>query len=1024
MTTTRLLAKLSFSLLLFFCMQAASAQSRTIKGTVTDDKKVPLSGASVTVPGAAAGTATDAAGNFTLSVPATATTITVQFVGYEPQQVSVKDVSTVIVQLQLSKSSLDAIVVVGYGTQKKKDLTGAVSSVKGDDIKSMPVTNVQEALQGRMAGVEVIKSSGAPDATASIIIRGISSLNNGTPLYIVDGIRQSGDNLNMQDIASVDILKDASAAAIYGSAAAGGVIIITTKKGQVGKPVVNFSARYGVTQPRILKLLDRDDFIKMKRYTNPTYLSNVNTDTLPNTNWTDEIFRNGTEQNYNLSVSGASPNVNYLVSGVYNNQKGVYLDNKSSLAGMRVNTEYKLGDAIKFGEQLYVWQRNTNPVMITPINPPFRSVPIMSVYDNTDPSSPWGKNPPGFAGPNLVAQIKTAHVENKKSNFQGNVFGEIKLPFYLSFRTTFGYTYYSEDQNYFQDVYNTGAVSAPINSLTKFNSNTRTLLYNYVLTFDHTFGKHAVNALVGYEQFRSTYNAINAKMTAVGGQSYAFIPTSSSASTINPGGYDPNGLVKSTFGRLNYNYDGKYFISASLRRDGNFTVFGPGNQYGLFPSASAGWRISDEPFFRNIAPGVNLLKLRGSYGVLGNSNIPSYLFLSTYDYINAQNFAPGAPPAIGYSQTFIPNPNIKWESVYETNIGVDAELFNGKLFFTVEWYNKKTKDMLYALPIPPSVGIPSNFYTNIGSVQNRGLDIMIGYRNKLDKLNYAVTFTGSFNKNKVLNLDNVNTNPILAGDNNYGNPTFGIMTNQPLAITKAGQPFGMFYGYKVSGIYKSDDEIAKHPQQNGNIAHVGDLIFEDVNGDKVIDDKDKTIIGNPNPKFTYGTTINLNWKGFDLALLINGAAGVDLFNGVAPYAMFPFSDGNTTSKVFGASYLGNNQLTSQPRIGVLNNLPGGGTSFSPDPNHNYSWASSYFVENGSYLKLKNVQLGYNFSNKLLEKAHIKNARIYLMANNLFTITKYSGIDPELGGGITNRGIDAPWQYPHSRIYSLGIDITL
>ncbi|MFT3824369.1 MAG: TonB-dependent receptor [Chitinophagaceae bacterium] len=1024
MTKPGLLAKLSFSLLLLLCMQVAFAQSRTIKGTVTDEKNAPLAGASVTIAGTAGGTSTDASGAFTLSVPSSATTITIQYVGYESQQVSIKDVTTVTVQLQLSKTSLDAIVVVGYGTQKKKDLTGAVASVKGDDIKSLPVTNVQEALQGRMAGVEVIKSSGAPDATANIIIRGVSSLNNGAPLYIVDGVRQSGDNINIQDIASVDVLKDASAASIYGSAAAGGVIIITTKKGQVGKPTINFSARYGVTKPRILQLLDRNDFIKMKRYINPTYLNNVNTDTLPNTNWTDEIFRDATEQNYNLSVSGASPNVNYLVSGVYNNQKGVFLDNKSSLAGMRVNTEYKLGNYVKFGEQLYVWQRNTNPVMITPINPPFRSVPIMPVYDNTDPSSPWGKNPAGFAGPNLVAQIKTAHVDNKKSNFQGNAFAEIKLPFYLSFRTTFGYTYYTEDQNYFQDVYNTGAVSAPINSLTKFNSSTKTLLYNYVLTFDHTFGKHAVNALAGYEQFRSNYNAINAKMTSVGGNSYAFIPTSTSTSTITPGGYDPNGLVKSTFGRLNYNYDGKYFLSGSIRRDGNFTVFGPGNQYGVFPSASAGWRISEEPFLRNSLPQVSQLKLRASYGVLGNSNIPSYLFLSTYDYINAQNFAPGAPPAIGYSQTFIPNPNIKWESVYETNIGLDAELFNGKFFFTVEWYNKKTKDMLYALPIPTSVGIPSNFYTNIGSVQNRGVDILAGYRDHVDKLNYSVSFSGSFNKNKVLNLDNINTNPILAGDNNYGNPTFGIMTGQPLAITKAGQPFGMFYGYKVEGIYKTDEEVAKHPQQEGYTAHPGDLIFSDVTPDGVINDKDKTIIGNPNPKFTYGVNINLNWKGFDLAMLFNGAAGVDIFNGVAPYAQFPFSDGNTTSKVFGASYLGNNQLTSQPRIGILNNLPGGGTSFTVDPNHNYSWASSYFVENGSYLKLKNLQLGYNFSGKILDKAHIKNARIYLMANNLFTITKYSGIDPELGGGVTNRGIDAPWQYPHTRIYSMGIDLTL
>ena len=607
------------------------AADGTVTGRVVDEKGESLPGVNVLVRGTSTGTQTDAAGRYSIELPSgtTGATLVFSYVGYAAQQEELNGRLVVDVTLAPDIKQFSDVVVVGYGTQKRADVTGSVASLNGAEIKSLPVTNVQEALQGRLAGVEVVKSSGAPDATASIIIRGVSSLNNAPPLYIIDGVRQSGDNINIQDIASIDVLKDASAAAIYGSAAAGGVIIVTTKKGKSGPPTINFSARYGVTTPRTLKLLGRNDFIYLKQLiADPVYLGVQRTDTLPDTDWTKQVYRNGIEQNYNLSISGGSPTLSYLVSGVYNDQKGVYLNNRSALYGARVNTDYQLGKRIKVGEQLYVWQRNTNPVTITPINPPFRTVPTMAPYSN-DPANPYGRNPQGFAGPNLIAQIGTAHIDNKKSNFQGNVFAEIALPFDLSLRTTFGYTYFTENQSYFQDSYNTGAVSAPINSLTKFNNTTSTLLNNYVLSYNHVFGQHTVNALVGYEQIASTYDALRGSQNAVGGTSFAFLPTSSSITRIAPGGYDPNGLIKSTFARINYGYDDKYLLSLSARRDGNFTVFGPGNQYGIFPSASVGWRISEEPFFKDALPVMNQLKLRGSYGKLGNSNIPSYLFLST-----------------------------------------------------------------------------------------------------------------------------------------------------------------------------------------------------------------------------------------------------------------------------------------------------------------------------------------------------------------------------------------------------------
>ncbi|RFM28213.1 SusC/RagA family TonB-linked outer membrane protein [Deminuibacter soli] len=1012
MTKKRLLLKLMLSALLLILLRTgATAQTKTITGKITDETGAPLPNVSVMVKGTKTGTNTNATGNFSISVPASANWLVLSYVGYETMETNIHTATNVTAQLTASKTNLDAVVVIGYGTQKRKDVTGAVASVKGDEIKNLPVTSVQDALQGRMAGVEVTKSSGAPDAPASILIRGVSSLNNAPPLYIVDGVRQSGDNINIQDIATIDVLKDASAASIYGSAAAGGVIIITTKKGLGGAPTVNFNARYGLTKPQTLQLLNRDDFVKLKRMLDPTYLANVRIDSLSDTDWGKELFRNATEENYNLSISGSTPATNYYASAFYNGQKGVYLNNASYLSGARVNTDFKLGNHIKIGEQLYAWTRTTFPSIVTPINPPFRSIPIMPVYDTTDPKSPWGKSPVGFGGPNLVGQIKTAHITNTKFNLQGNAFAEVKLPLYLTGRVNFGYTYYTENQSYFQDAYNFGQVATTVNQLQKYNITTPTVMFNYSLSFDHTFGDHSINAVVGYEQFRTRYNAQYATETGVGGQSYSFIQTSASQATVS-GSYDPNGLIKSTFARLNYNYGGKYYLSGAIRRDGNFTVFGPGNQHGVFPSGSAGWRISEEPFFRSLLPAVSQLKLRGSYGVLGNSNIPGYLFLSTYDNAGAQNFTPdGASPYVGITQNFISNNNIKWESVYEGNVAIDAELLKSKLFFTIEWYNKTTKNMLYGLPIPSSSGIGTPFYTNIGSVRNRGLEIVLGYRDHAGDFNYSISVNGAFNKNKVLNLDNVNNNPILAGDNNYGNSTFGMMVNQPITITKAGYGFGQFYGYKVLGIYQNADEIAKHPQQSGYTARPGDLIFADVNDDGKINDQDRTVIGNPNPKLVYGSTINLSYKGFDVAMLFSGVAGVDLFNGVKAYAQFPFADGNTTSQVFNASFLGSNQVTSQPRID--NN----------DPNGNYAKSSSYFVESGSYLKMKNLQIGYTFTGNWMKKLSVKAARLYVMGNNLFTITKYSGIDPELAGPVTSRGIDATWQYPHARIYSAGLDIT-
>ena len=1031
--------------------QFARAQNKTISGAVYDEKGGPLSGATVQVRGSVRGVNTDAAGRFTLTVPANASVLLVSFVGYEPQELSLRNADDVRVVLRPTRSSLDEVVVVGYGVQRRKDVTGSVASVRGNDFKQLPVTDVTAALQGRAAGVEVIQNSGQPGAgTPTIIIRGLSSLHQPAPLYIVDGVRVPADNINIQDIATVDILKDASAAAIYGSAAAGGVILITTKKGAGSKPQVDFNMRYGVSVPKLVdNLLRKSDFIKFENVINPTYFAGATkTDTLPDVDWVKAVYGNAYEQNYNLSVSGSGPSVSYLFSGFYNAQKGIFIRNYSNIGGVRVNTDYKLGNWIKIGEQLALSQRKTQPLVGQDANlhnAPFRSMPIIPIKNE---NGTWGTVPPGygiqFGGPNAVGAAYAADAIDFQNNLQGNVYAEIKLPLHLNFRTTLGYSYYLETMDFYQAPFNFGADVDATNTLTKMYNQSGQLLDNFVLTYDQEFGKHAVNAVAGYEQITTKIDNLNSTVSSNGLPNYSIITTSASTTTAG-GTYDPNGLIKSYFGRVNYNFDKRYYLSGSVRQDANYTVFGPQKQKGIFTAASAGWTISDEAFFQNILPIVSLLKLRGSYGSLGNSNVPPYTFAAFYGpysgvagfgntSVNGANFAPGAPLFIGSSINTISNPNLHWETVKETNIGVDGELWKGTVYFSVEWYNKLTKDMLYALPLPPNAGFSSPFFTNIGSVQGRGVDVLIGYKDKAGPLSYDITATAGFNTNKVTNLDGIATDALFDGYNYYnnGNATYGAMIGKNLTITKNGLPFGQFYGYKVLGIFKTDADAASSPQPN---AHAGDLIYaHNPKNGNTVNSADEQVIGNPNPKLVYGINIRLNYKGFDLAALFNGVAGVQLFNGVKVYAQHPFeSDATVTTAALHDSYFGGNGLTSQPRMGVTNS----NGSYTDDPNGNYNNPSSYFIENGSYLKLKNLQIGYSFSSAAMERLKIKSVRLFVMGNNLFTITRYSGLDPEVGSaysqaavsgyvggavGVTTRGLDAVSAYPQTRIYSAGIDV--
>jgi TonB-dependent starch-binding outer membrane protein SusC len=1057
--------KVKILLVMLCAFNMAHAQLKTITGTVKDEKGAPLANATVNATGAKA-VKTAADGTFSIAVPAATTSLIVSNTEFKDKTVDITTATTVDVELTRNVTELsDVVVNVGYGTQKAKDVTGSISSVKGSDIKDLPVTNVADALQGRVSGVDVVQSNGEAGAnTSQITIRGVSSLNQPAPLYVIDGVIQRpnpvanggptpGSNINPKDIASIDVLKDASATAIYGAAAAGGVIIITTKKGQ-GKPVINFSSRYGITTPIMLKMLDTAQYFALDKVTDNIFggYTPLGRDTLANSDWAKALFSNGINQNYSLSVSGSSPAINYYMSGSYDDQKGIYLNNSSELYSFTINSDLKISDHLKIGEQINGYQRSTspvdyatsgsdNPTLAPRSSPPFLTMPIQQIYGSTPGT--YGSIVPNttFAVPNPVAQILSKDRNVTQDNIAANVYAEAKFLQYFTAKATLGYTIFGEIGNSYNGTYYDPSGGVPISTLFKDQVSYKNLLNAYVLAFDKAYGNHFINALIGYEQYQGRYDALYTSETDVFPSAFGYTPTAGSILNISTGGYDPYPLVKSNFGRINYNYNGKYFATASVRRDADYIHFGPGDQAGIFPAFSAGWKMSDEYFMKRILKKakISFLKLRGSYGEVGNSNIPAYKFLPGYGVINystnnsaTSNSTSSSFSSITYAQSQIPNPNIHWEDTKEVNIGLDGEWLNGKVFYTVEWYNKATTGMLYDLPIPASSGF-SNYYTNIGSTRDRGVDILLGYKDKYKELNYAVTFTGSFNTNLVEELDGTNNSPIPGGDDSYGPGFIGPYGNQALTRTAVGHPFGQFYGLKVLGIYQVGDPrlVNAVRSQNGVSPVAGDLIYQHKTSGNQITDSDYTYIGNPYPKFTYGLNLSLKYKGFDMTMQWNGVAGVDIYDGVASYSEMPFYKGsNTTSKVFNASLLGTNGVTNQPRIG--RGSPGHfiWDSQSNQAYDNYGTPSSYFVQNGDYFKLKNLQIGYSFSNKLLERVHIRTARVFIMGNNILTITKYQGADPELGsqdlsinGGTTNRGVDGVYRYPNVRTYAAGVDLS-
>ncbi len=1002
---------------------------RQLTGRITSDEdNSPLPGVSVVAKGTNIGTVTDAQGRYSLTIPDEVQTLVFSYVGYMSQEIIIGSRSTLDLILAVDERSLSEVVVVGYGTQKRSDLTGAVSSVSGEELKSLPVRSVNEALQGRAAGVVVSKGSGKPGAGADIIIRGPGSINGMPPLYIVDGVRVSGTgfNFNVQDIESIEVLKDASAAAIYGVDAAGGVILVTTKRGSGGKkPTINVSTWVGLRQPtNLYSLLNRDQFIEAKR----NYGSNTSTwgdlGSLPDVDYVDEIFRDGSEQNYQLSASGGGDRANYYISGNYQRENGVIIDNSFERFNFRINSDYKLTNKLKVGESIFIWRAGFNDNESDGL--PFRSVPTMAIRDPNNTFGGWGKQPVGgyFEGANPVANELINTRTDIRSAIEGNLYADYEILKGLNLRATFAASLISNRNSRFREAFDYGSLANPNAEFEQTLSTRENYTANAVLTYAKSFGRHDLNLLAGYEVYREDGTRLSGGATGfIVPVANSFDLSSNPSSRLINGGYSsfPFRRLLSQFGRINYSYAGKYLLTINARRDGT-DRFATGRKFGIFPGFSAGWKISEENFMQDVSF-ISNLKLRGGFGTLGIANIDPFQYIATFGPQNVTGL-PNGDRVLGFGRDLkLANTDLKWETVQQTDIGLDVSFLRNALNVTIDWYDRQSRDVLYRVPIPLSSGLSNSTFVNVGKIQNRGLELAADYRGKQKDFTYQVAANISFNRNKVLNLDGVNNTPF-----NENRP--GVVWNSSAARTVVGESFGQFFGYIADGIYESDAAVTERGvRQNG--AAAGDLIYRDINGDGQINNDDRTFIGDPWPAANYGFNVRLGWKGIDLAAQFTGVAGAQLYNGARAYTQNFYGDYNTTTDVLGTSFFGDNGLTSQPRIGTFRTNAQGVTTYVRDPNGNYANISSFFVEKGDFLRLTNLQLGYNLPTSLTESLRMSSARVYFMAQNLLTFTKYTGLDPEItsnvsrngSAAVTSRGIDNIGTFPRTRLISVGLDLS-
>jgi TonB-linked SusC/RagA family outer membrane protein len=1030
---------------------AVYAQTSISGKVVGADDSQPIAGASVLIKGNTTnGAITAADGTFKLSVRPNAVLV-VSYIGYQLQEIPVGNQTTFTISLTPSATTLGEVVVTGYSSERKKDITGSVSVVDVKALKSIPAGSAVQALQGQAAGVTVL-SSGAPGSPSNIFVRGITSFGNTQPLVLVDGVQAELNDVSADDVESIQVLKDAGAAAIYGVRGSNGVIVVTTKKGKSGQPVISYDAYYGNQQPlsgNVFNLLNSQDFARLTKVAYPTtglfqnglpdftyrgpgatgvgnagspavdpskynfdaanpganyLIQSVNK---TGTDWFHELFKNAPMTSHNLTASGGTDKSNYMVSLGYFNQQGTMLKSYLERYSARINTQFKIKNNIRIGENLYIFYKKNpgfdNLSTGNSIAWTYRAMPTIPVYDIK------GNYAGTFAGPELGSSSNPVAVQNMTVNNKtnawdavGNVYAEVDFLKHFTARTSFGGSIDNQyATNFTFTPYNNSEGNTNPNTFSEialYNSNT---MWTNTLSYTNAFGKHNLKVIVGSEAIRNYGRYMIGSASKLFSTDFDYLSLSNGTTNITNSSSAYNNTLFSLFSRLDYAYNDKYLLGVTIRRDGS-SKFGANRRYGTFPSVSLGWRLTGEEFLKDVT-WLNELKLRASYGVLGSQNNVSpqnaYTLFGGAFFNSYYDIGGNASLAQGFAQTSIGNPNTGWEENIVTNAGLDATILNNKLDVSFEYYQKSINGLLFTQPLPATAGGATAPTVNIGDIRNKGVDLALNYRQTINpslKFNIGANITTY--KNEVVSIpgpgyfDGANTQ-------NLGN----VVRNQ------VGQPVSSFFGYQVLGIFKNDAEVASSPTQSG--AAPGRFKYADINGDKIIDANDRTFLGSPNPDFTYGINLGVTYRNFDFSTILYGSQGNEIYNTIRSFTHFFSTYVGAKSNDLLNAWTPENPNSSIPKIESTGSFSSSGVS------------NSFYVENGSFLKMRSLMIGYTVQPSVLKKFGMSKLRVYAQGANLFTLTKYTGLDPELSGNSSAFGIDYA-NYPNNqKNFILGLNLS-
>jgi len=989
-----------------------------VSGKITDEAGVALPGVNILEKGTNSGTVSDADGNYRINVSSASAVLVFSFIGYVTQEVTVGEQTVISVQMLQDSKTLQEVVVVGYGTQEKDDLTGAISSVKGSDFENLPVSSTQQALQGRTAGVNIVRSGGEPGNSGAIRIRGIGTVNDASPLIIVDGVPTAGPlvDVNPNDIESVDVLKDASASAIYGTRAANGVVIVTTKRGKFGSGLqMSLNGYTGVSNRiRTIEMLDASSLamLKRERYTNdglavdpiwedPQYQTQ-------RTDWQDELLGQGSINNIDLSISSGGEKSTFALSAGMFDEQGMIKNSYFKRYSFRINSDHKITTKFKVGQNLQITnQGTTSPNTLSAQDgllwSAIRFHPGLPVK-NPDGTYSSSQISPQFGDiNNPIFTIDTQDKRQSRSRLLGSVNGDYEIVKGLHARANLAIDGSFGDSREFNIRVLDQTRTTTNNSRTVGSYVYYSLLQEYLLEYKRKVSGHDFGVVAGFSQQTFDYSDMGAQKKDLPSED-------PSQRYLNAGGNITNAwegrsydAFQSFFGRGTYSLNDKYLATVTFRSDAS-SNFAPNNRWGYFPAFSLGWRISEESFFDAFPSAISNLKVTGGYGELGNSNIPRHQFLGLIGAGYRYSF--GGEQTLGSAQSSIPNTNIAWERAVMTNIGLEAGLLQNQVILTLGYFNKQTKDMLLSPPSLGSNGTASIPFQNVGEMENKGLEIEVSYRGTTGDFTYTVGGNATYLTNKVTKLY---TGTFLASQL-YGR------SSSEISRTFEGEPIATFYGWRTNGLYQtqgeidSDANISEDPRRDNGQIQPGDVRFLDLNGDHLIDDKDRTIIGNPTPRVTYGLNANIGYKAFDVALFFLGAAKVDIYNADRMQGIDPTYPFNMYAETINR-WNGEGTSNSIPRM----------TTARDNLNHR---TSDMFVESGAFFRLKNVSIGYTLPKAVTDAVRISKARFYVTAQNLFVITKYSGLDPELGLVQGNLQMNVDYaQYPQSRTFTVGANLS-